>query len=160
MFERAGLTVRGARAAEAAALTALCRRSKAHWGYDAAFMAMSAAGLTVSEDSITAGRVLVAEAHDGRVLGVAAVDPQGAIADLDLLFVDPPAMGRGAGRALFKASCALARDGGARALTILADPNAAPFYERMGARFVRNAPSDSIPGRELPFYVLVLEEAA
>jgi len=33
-----------------------------------------------------------------------------------------------------------------------ADPNAAPFYERMGARFVRNAPSDAIPGRTLPLY--------
>ena len=32
------------------------------------------------------------------------------------------------------------------------DPNAAPFYERMGARFLRNAPSDAIPGRMLPLY--------
>ena len=37
-------------------------------------------------------------------------------------------------------------------MTILADPHAAPFYERMGARFVRNAPSDAIPGRTLPLY--------
>ena len=37
-------------------------------------------------------------------------------------------------------------------MTILADPNAAPFYERMGARFLRNAPSDAIPGRTLPLY--------
>ena len=45
-----------------------------------------------------------------------------------------------------------ARSLGARRMTILADPNAAPFYERMGARFVRNAPSDAIPGRTLPLY--------
>jgi hypothetical protein len=37
-------------------------------------------------------------------------------------------------------------------MTILADPNAARFYERMGARFLRNAPSDAIPGRSLPLY--------
>jgi len=37
-------------------------------------------------------------------------------------------------------------------MTILADVNAAPFYERMGARFVAHAPSDAIPGRTLPFY--------
>ena len=37
-------------------------------------------------------------------------------------------------------------------MTILADANAAPFYERMGARFLRNEPSDAIPGRVLPFY--------
>ena len=41
-------------------------------------------------------------------------------------------------------------------MTILADPNAAPFYERMGARFERMAPSDSIPGRELPLYTYAL----
>ena len=37
-------------------------------------------------------------------------------------------------------------------MTILADVNAAPFYERMGARFVAHAPSDAIPGRSLLFY--------
>ena len=35
-------------------------------------------------------------------------------------------------------------------MTILADPNAAAFYERMGARYLRHAPSDAIPGRTLP----------
>ena len=42
-------------------------------------------------------------------------------------------------------------------MTILADPHAAGFYERMGARFLRMAPSDTIPGRELPFYGLDLD---
>jgi hypothetical protein len=37
-------------------------------------------------------------------------------------------------------------------MAILADPNAAPFYERMGARLVSQAPSDAIPGRMLPLY--------
>ena len=37
-------------------------------------------------------------------------------------------------------------------MAILADPNAVPFYERMGARFVSHAPSDAIPGRTLPLY--------
>jgi GNAT superfamily N-acetyltransferase len=68
------------------------------------------------------------------------------------MFVDPPAMGSGAGRMLFEAAARLARSLGARRMTILADPNAAPFYERMGARFVVHAPSDAIPGRLLPFY--------
>ena len=45
-------------------------------------------------------------------------------------------------------------------MTILADPNAAPFYERMGARFLRNAPSDAIPGRTLPLYEYDLTSGA
>ena len=43
------------------------------------------------------------------------------------------AMGGGAGRMLFEAATRLARRLGARRMAILADPNAAPFYERMGA---------------------------
>jgi GNAT superfamily N-acetyltransferase len=146
------IAVRPARAGEAATLTALCVRSKAHWGYDAGFMRASADALTVAEDDIAAGRVLVACGAAGRTTGVARIEPDGETAELGLMFVDPPAMGRGAGRALFEAAARLARSLGARRMIILADPNAASFYERMGARFLRNAPSDAIPGRLLPFY--------
>ena len=106
-------------------------------------------GVTVEE---LPGRVLVACDAAGRTIGVAAVVPEGETADLDVMFVDPPAIGGGAGRALFEAAAALARSLGALRLTILADPNAAPFYQRMGARFLCNAPSDAIPGRTLPLY--------
>jgi GNAT superfamily N-acetyltransferase len=144
--------VRSAKLDEAASLTALCVRSKAHWGYDAAFMKLSAAALAVNEDDIAAGRVLVAVDDADHVIGMACVLTEGDTADLDALFIDPPAIGSGAGRALFDAAVALARRQGARRMTILADPNAAAFYERLGARYLRNAPSDAIPGRTLPFY--------
>lgn len=144
--------IRSAKRGESQSLTALCVRSKAHWGYDAAFMKLSAAALTVNEDDITAGRVLVAVDDADRVVGMACVLTEGDTADLDALFVDPPAIGSGAGRALFEAAVILARRQGVRRMTILADPNAAAFYERMGARYLRNAPSDAIPGRTLPFY--------
>ena len=146
------VVVRPARSGEAATLTALCIRSKAHWAYDEAFMKLSAAALVVDEADIAAGRVLVAAASDGPPLGIAAVLGDGETVDLDSLFVDPPAIGSGAGRLLFQAAIQMAYGLGARCMTILADPNAVPFYERMGARFVRNAPSDAIPGRLLPLY--------
>lgn len=142
------VSVRGAHSGEAEALTALSVRSKAHWGYDAAFMRLSEASLTVSDADIAAGRVLVAE-RAGLLFGMAKVEPDG---ELGMLFVDPLALNRGVGRALFDAAVALARRLGARRMAILADPNAAPFYERMGARFVSQAPSDAIPGRTLPLY--------
>jgi GNAT superfamily N-acetyltransferase len=146
------MLIRNAQPGEADTLTALCTRSKAHWGYDAAFMKMCEASLAVSEDDIAAGRVLVAVDGAGRMVGMAAVLSEGETSDLDAMFVDPPAIGSGAGRALFDAAVALAHRQGAKRMTILADPNAASFYEHMGARFLRNAPSDAIPGRTLPFY--------
>ena len=144
--------VRLAQAGEGASLTALCVRSKAHWGYDAAFMRKSAAALLVSEASIAAGRVLVATDDAGRTIGTVSIAEDDEGAELALMFVDPPAIGGGTGRTLFEEAVGLARRLGYRRMTILADPNAAPFYERMGARYVRNAPSDAIPGRTLPFY--------
>ncbi len=141
-------------------LTALCVRSKAHWGYDAEFMRLSAASLRVSSADIALGRVLVAADGKDRAIGVASVMPEGDHADLGLLFVDPSFLGRGVGRVLFEAAVRVAGIFGARTLTILADPNAAPFYERMGARFLRNAPSDAIPGRALPLYEYDLTSGA
>ena len=142
------ISVRAARLGEAEALTALCLRSKAHWGYDDAFMRLSRASLTVNDAEIASGCVLVAE-RQGLVFGVARVEPDG---ELGLMFVDPRTINRGVGRALFEAAVGLARRLGARRMTILADPNAVPFYERMGASFVSHAPSDAIPGRTLPLY--------
>jgi GNAT superfamily N-acetyltransferase len=144
--------IRTAKPGESESLTALCMRSKAHWGYDAAFMRKCAAALLVSEASIAAGRVLVAADDAGRTIGTVSVTDDDEGPELALMFVDPPAIGRGAGRTLFEAAVRLARRLGYRRMTILADPNAAAFYERMGARFVRNAPSDAIPDRTLPLY--------
>jgi GNAT superfamily N-acetyltransferase len=144
--------IREAKPGEGKSLTALCMRSKAHWGYDAAFMRKCAVALLVSEASIAAGRVLVATDDEGRTIGTVSVADEDEGPELALMFVDPPAIGSGAGRALFEAAAKLARRLGYSRMAIRADPNAAPFYERMGARFVRNAPSDAVPGRTLPLY--------
>ena len=153
-------TIRGARAGEAGLLTALYLRSKAHWGYDAAFMALCVPSLTMDEGSIAEGRALVVEDEQGRVIGTVSVGRDGNDAELALMFVEPGAMGSGAGRLLFEAAVGLASQLGYRRMTILADVNAAPFYERMGARFLRNEPSDAIPGRLLPFYEYDLTSGA
>ena len=95
-----------------------------------------------------------------QVIGTASVLRDGDDAELGLMFVDPSAIGGGIGRALFDEAVKLARRLGYRRMTILADVNAAPFYERMGARFLRRMPSDAIPGRTLPFYEYDLAERA
>ncbi len=150
--------LRLARTGEAESLTSLCMRSKAHWGSDAEFMRLCVPSLAVSEDSIAQGRVLVATDEAGRTIGTVSMGQDGKDAELGLMFVDPPAIGSGIGRTLFEAAVRLARKLGYRRMTILADVNAAPFYERMGARYLRDEPSDAIPGRTLPFYEYDLAE--
>ena len=80
--------IRKARAGEAAALSALCVRSKAHWGYDAEFMRLSLATLSIDPVAIEEGRVFVtADQHDAP-LGVAACAIRAGGAELTHLFVD------------------------------------------------------------------------
>jgi GNAT superfamily N-acetyltransferase len=152
--------IRAARAGEAAELSALCKRSKAHWGYDAEFMRLSGAALTIAPAFIATGLVLAAVSDDGALLGVASVAPldEAGLFDLVHLFVEPGLIGGGVGRALFAAAVNLAKEKGARRLLILADPNAAAFYRRMGARDRGAAPSDAIAGRMLPLLEFIIPD--
>ena len=152
--------IRAARLAESEVLTALCVRSKAHWGYDAAFMAQCRDSLRVRPEAIRDGWVFVAVNEADRPLGVAQIDLVGGVADLGLLFVDPPAMGLGIGRQLLRHAMGAVRRAGIERMTILADPFAAPFYERMGAKLRCMAPSDAVPGRMLPLYDLAIVPAS
>ena len=130
-------------------LSALQMRSKAHWGYDAAFMAACKEELTLTPADLS-DTALVVAAVDGTMAGVAQVGPRGQDADLLALFIDPPYMGMGLGKELFHWSVTAARRFSRDRLLIDADPDAAAFYEKMGAHRIGTTPSASIPGRVLP----------
>lgn len=140
---------------EAAALTELCLRSKAVWGYDEAFMRAVQDELTLTASAMETSFLMVAEI-DGNVAGVAQVRVEGERAELDKLFIEPAHLGDGIGRALFDWARKTARDARATTLVIDADPGAAGFYRRMGAVDDGTVPSGSIPGRVLPRLKLVL----
>ncbi len=150
------LTLRSARADELSALSDLCLRSKAVWGYDAAFMAACRAELMLHADELTSTHIQVAESADGSIAGMAQVKVTGPDAELSKLFVDPGRIRDGAGRLLFGWAANTARDLGAVRMIIDADPDAAGFYRRMGAQIERMVPSGSIPGRMLPQLVVRL----
>ncbi|MGA7711873.1 MAG: GNAT family N-acetyltransferase [Rhizomicrobium sp.] len=86
----------------------------------------------------------------GHLAGVVQITPNGKIADLAKLFVEPFYFGSGVGRQLFAWAENTARTAGAALLVIESDPNAADFYRRMGAVDDGLAPSGSIPGRFIP----------
>ncbi|MEL6298848.1 MAG: GNAT family N-acetyltransferase [Pseudomonadota bacterium] len=134
---------------ELAAVSAMCLRSKAHWGYDAAFMAACVAELTMSTADLMRDAVVIAVA-DQTIAGVAQVSIDGTDGALEKLFVDPAHMGRGVGRRLFDWALRTAAQRGARGLIVESDPAAAAFYQRMGCIRAGSAPSAVIPGRHLP----------
>ncbi len=151
------VSIRHAREDEADALSALAVRSKAHWGYDDVFMAACRAELTVQPSIIAQGRVALAE-RAGSIAGFYQIDPlDDGCVDVGLFFVEPGAMGSGVGRTLWADLEAATRRLGARRITIAADPDAAGFYEAMGAQRTGEVPSFSIPGRMLPALELIVE---
>ena len=137
-------------------LDGLCLRSKAVWGYDDAFMAACRAELTLHPGELRTTELQVAE-RDATVVGLAQLRVAGGEAELMKLFVEPALLGSGIGRLLFKWATERARALGAVRMMIEADPGAAPFYERMGARHAGLAPSQSIPGRMLPLLQMELD---
>ncbi|WP_232792640.1 GNAT family N-acetyltransferase [Actinacidiphila yeochonensis] len=155
MVPVAPFVIRPARRDEAGALSALALRSKAHWGYDEAFMAACRDELTLTEEAAADSFVAVTE-EDGTVLGFTTLGGAPPEGELAMMFVEPHAMGRGVGRRLFAHVAAAARAAGFTRLTIDADPAAEPFYRAMGAVRIGSTPSGSIPGRTLPLLELTL----
>jgi GNAT superfamily N-acetyltransferase len=155
----AGATIRAARADEAAALSELALRSKAHWGYDADFLEACRTELTVSTADVDSAVVVVLE-HAGRPGAFYLLRPTDRpdTADLDLFYVDPELIGAGHGRRLWRHMVGTARGSGYHRLTIDSDPNAEGFYRAMGARRVGEVPSGSIPGRSLPLLAFDLDD--
>lgn len=149
------MTIRPARPGEAEALSALAREAKAHWGYPAEWLAAWRDALTVSEAFVTGCAVFVAAGADDTPLGWVALAGEPDDLAIEHLWVRPAAMGRGVGRALVARAREAAAAQGVTRLRIEADPHAAPFYERIGARRVGAVRAD-VCGvrRDLPLFEL------
>ena len=150
--------IRRATEADLSALSDLCLRSKAVWGYDAAFMAACRDELTLRSEALSRTSIALAE-RSGRIAAMVQVEVIGDTADLLKLFVAPDALGAGLGRVLFDWATAEAHRLGARRMGIESDPGAVPFYERMGAAVIGTAPSGSIAGRWIPLLSIDLDRA-
>lgn len=147
------LEIRRASPEDAARLTVIARAAKAHWGYPAAWLTTWEPVLTITPDYL--GRAIVfVGAWDGEPIGFYALEPRGDRWSLEHMWVEPGAHGRGAGRRLFAHALETIRGIRPGVLTIEADPFAAGFYVRMGARQAGTvaAPAEGAPDRRLPVF--------
>lgn len=143
------MEIRKARIEERDQINAMIMRSKAHWGYDDAFMQACREELSLSPERLLSDDLRVL-ANDNAVVGTVELVMDGRQAHLYKLFVDPDVIGTGAGRILYEWALARAKLLNATAMMIDADPDASKFYEYMGAKIIGKTPSGSIPGRFLP----------
>ena len=125
-------------------------RSKGHWGYDDAFMEKIRANFFITAENIETGEIYVQEDASGRVVGFYQFVMDDGHLHMDDLFVEPDSIGQGYGKRLFLHAAARTRELGYCGFTLEADPNAEPFYLRMGLVRTHTVIS-GITGREVPW---------
>ena len=148
------LSIRRARLSDCDELTALAHAAKRHWGYPEAWIQLWTDDLTVTPDLVRDHPVYVAADTDG-ILGFYALTGSPPDFELEHFWVRPGRMRQRVGATLFAHAIKSARIAGATTITIASDPNAAGFYEKMGARRVGDV--SSIPaGRSLPLLQIAI----
>lgn len=127
------VTIRRSSPEEAETLTTIALEAKRYWGYPEHWIKHWEADLTVTPDFIRDNQVYVAEA-DGEIRGFYALCVNGDKAELEHMWVTPACIGTGVGKELFLDAMERAAALDVRDVELSADPNAAGFYERMGAK--------------------------
>jgi GNAT superfamily N-acetyltransferase len=133
--------VRSALPDEGELMREIARASKAYWGYEQDRVDSWVDGLDLSPAGLRGKEFYVAEV-DGRVVGWSAIIAQGEVCWLDDLWIGPAYIGHGLGTMLFRHVVARGRALGAARIEVEAERHSVGFYEKMGARYVR----DSEPG--------------
>ena len=145
------MEIRKAAPDEAQALSTLALESKSHWGYARATLESWESLLRVSAADVASKPAYVG-CIDGNLAGFYTLAPSASAWELDNLWVAPPFMHRGVGRALLGHALDVAIAGGASSVTVDADPHAEAFYLSCGAvrRGERPAPIAGEPDRVRP----------
>jgi len=131
------------------ALTNIALTSKAHWGYSKELIESWRSDLTISSKMIEEMMVykIVVNNH---VVGFYALNqPKENAIELEMLFILPKFIGQGIGKKLLLHSIKNSRELKVDSMTLLADPNAVPFYKSQGFVIIDKKES-SIPNRFLP----------
>lgn len=117
------------------------------------------AELKVSESDISSpARHYVVAESSGTIIGYYALEcltPDEY--ELEALFVEPEHIRQGVGRELIEHAKSHARGCGAVSIRIQGDPNAVEFYVAAGGFQIGERESDSIPGRYLPEFRILLD---
>jgi GNAT superfamily N-acetyltransferase len=153
------MKIEAAQGHHALAISALALRSKAHWGYDQAFIEQVKDELTYQPADLLNNPTYVAT-HDEQLLGFyQLIRLSRHHGELEALFVDPAHLGQGIGQQLFHHMANHGRSLGMTEVLIQSDPFAEGFYLHVGCVRTGSRPSGSIAGRELPLLNYQLSSA-
>lgn len=146
---------------ESDTLTAISFASKRYWKYPQEYFDVWKDELTITPDYINQNEVHVAKV-DGKAVGfisIVEVKDEFQAGELliqkgfwlDHIFVHPNFIRKRVGSKLISFATELCRQKNIRFLHIFSDPNAKGFYDRIGAQFIDEVPSN-IKGRTVSLY--------
>ena len=147
-------------------LTEIAFSAKRTWNYPEEYYKIWEKELTITKDYIDKNIVFLAE-RGKQVVGFYSIVLFNGdhIVDnisiesgywMDHIFVKPNYQKKGIGRRLMQHALNYCKENWIDELRVFVDPHVIDFYEKSGARFIRNSPS-SIEGREIPVYGFNLE---
>lgn len=149
------MKIQKAKPTDANAITALTLRSKNYWNYGSELIESWREELTISADFIENNEVYKLIDKDELVgFYIYSIENQSTIR-LDFLFIEPKFIGKGYGKILVNDFLNRIKTTTFKSVIVDADPNAEPFYNRLGFQVIGQLPS-SIEGRFLPIMELKL----
>jgi ribosomal protein S18 acetylase RimI-like enzyme len=133
--------IRPANPDEASLLTNIALDAKRYWGYPDHWLKLWEPELTISSEFIDENHVFVFESG-GEIRGFYALCVKDSHAELEHMWVRPADIGAGVGKELFLDAMERAAKLNVDEVQLTADPNAAGFYKRMGAKQIGEATSE------------------
>jgi N-acetylglutamate synthase-like GNAT family acetyltransferase len=126
------LRIRRAQAEDSSTLTKIAQDAKRYWGYPEHWIEHWQDDLTISSDYVGNNQVFLVE-NNGEIIGFYALIIHENKAELDHMWVTPAHIGAGVGKELFIHAMQTASRRNVNEVGISSDPNAAGFYQKMGA---------------------------
>ncbi len=157
------ITIRPAKDDENGVLTNISFASKKYWNYPQEYLNVWRTELTVTSDYINTNIVFVAEV-DGNVVGYFSIvevkedffTGQFMVRKgfwLEHIFILPEFIGQGIGTDLMATAKKICAKTNIDRLYIFSDPNAKGFYDKLGAKYINESPSN-IEGRTVSLFEL------
>lgn len=155
------LCIREAKRSEHEKLTQIGFAAKRYWDYPQEYFAIWKDELTITEKYIDDNVVFAVRSDEVIVAYYSIVQ----VAEdffagetkvekgfwLEHMFVLPEHIGKGIGKAMYRHAIDFCRDNDIEQLRVFADPNAKGFYEKQGANYLQERPSN-IEGRNVGLY--------
>ncbi|SFM27421.1 GNAT family N-acetyltransferase [Pelosinus propionicus] len=144
------LEIRKAVADDSKVLTQISFMSKRYWNYPEQYFEIWKDELTITPSYIQNNIVYLAE-RDGQVLGYFSLVQVDEGFWLEHIFIMPKCIGKGIGSKLIATLKSKCKELKIDKVNILSDPNAKGFYDKLGACYLGESPSN-IEGRTVSIY--------